>query len=107
MDKEFDTSFTHQCASVKTSIRLPASQFRNKSGNQQIAMLVGMYPLSNQLIPLPLNYDTSVSGGNGVAVSESKVLAVSGVLDVARKERLVWLQFFCQKLHKSPFMSTE
>ena len=45
--------------------------------------------LSNQLISLPLNDDTAVYGGNRVSVTESEVSAVSGVLDVAPKERVV------------------
>ena len=70
-------------------LRLPASSFINQSGNQQIAMLVGMCPLSNQLVPLPLNNDTAVIGGNGVSLSESEVSAVLGMTDVACKESVV------------------
>ena len=66
-------------------------------------MSVRMCPLSNQLIPLPLNDDAAVSGGNGVSVSESEVSAVSGVLDTAPKERVVWLQMRRKKRHKFPF----
>ena len=33
--------------------------------------------LSNQLISLPLNYDTPLSVGNGMLVYESEVFAVS------------------------------
>ena len=70
-------------------------------------MSVRMCPLSNQLIPLPLNGDTDVSGGNGVSVSESEVSAVLGVSDADRKERVVWLQMRRKKRHKSPFFSTK
>ena len=64
------------------------------------------FPLSNQLIPLPLNDDTSVSSGNGVSVSESEVSEVPGMSGMARKERVVCLQMRLQKRHKSPFLST-
>ena len=66
--------------------------------------------MSNQLIPLTLNYDTDMSDGNGVSVSESGVLGVlgvlgvSGVLGVDRKERIFWLQKRRKKRHKSPFL---
>ena len=36
-------------------------------------------PVLNQPLPLPLNDNKAASGGNGVSVSESKVLAVPGV----------------------------
>ena len=67
-------------------------------------MSVGMFPLSNQMIPLPINYDTDVSSGNGVPVSDSEVLAVLGVYNVDRKERVVWLQIRRKKRHKPPFL---
>ena len=63
--------------------------------------------MSNQLIPLPLNDDTYVSGGNGVSVSDSEVSTVSGVLGVACKERVVSLQIRLKKRHKAPFFSTK
>ena len=59
--------------------------------------------MSNQLIPLPLNDDTYVSGGNGVSVSDSEVSTVSGV---ACKERVVSLQIRLKKRHKAPFFIT-
>ena len=64
-----------------------------------------MCPLSNELIPIPLNYDTAMSGGNGVLVQESQVSAVSGVSYVSPKERVVWLQMRRKNRHKSPFFS--
>ena len=70
-------------------------------------MLVGMCPLSNQLIPLPLNDDTDVISGNGVSASESEVSAVLGMLDVACKKRVVWMQTRRKKRHKSPLFSTK
>ena len=70
MDEEVETSFTCKCTSVETCLLIPAALFRNQSGNKQIAMLVGMCLLSNQLILIPLNDDTVVSGGNGASVSE-------------------------------------
>ena len=66
-----------------------------------------MCPLSNQLIPMPLNYDTDASSGNGVSVSESEVSAVSVVSEVARNKMLVWLKMCRKKRHKSPFISTK
>ena len=70
-------------------------------------MLIRNCPLSNQLIPLPLNYDTAVYGGNGVSVSDSEVSEVTGVPSVARKERVVCLQMRRKTRHKSPFFSTK
>ena len=67
-------------------------------------MSIGNYPLSNHLIPLTLNDNTDVSGGNGVSVSESEV---SGVPGVACRERVVWLPMRCKKRHKSPFLNTK
>ena len=64
-------------------------------------------PLSNQLIPLPLNDDTAVSGGNGVSVSESEMSTVLSVLDVAPKEMVVWLQINRKNCPESPFLSTK
>ena len=64
----------------------------------------GNCPLSNQLIPLPLNDDTDMSGGNGISVLESEVSVVSGVLGVACKERVVCLKMGRKKRHKSPFL---
>ena len=64
-------------------------------------MSIGNCPLSNQLIPLPLNDDKAMSGKNGVSVSESEVSALLGVVF---KERMVWLQMCCKKRHKSPFL---
>ena len=64
-------------------------------------------PLSNQLIPLPLNDDTAVSGGNEVSVSESEVSSVSGGSGVFCNERVVWLQTRHKKRNKSPFFSTK
>ena len=70
-------------------------------------MSVGMCPLSNQLTPLPLNDDAAVYGGSVVLVSDSEVSAVSGMSDVATKERVVWLKMRRKKRHKSPFFSTK
>ena len=70
-------------------------------------MLVGMCPLSNQLIPLPLNDDTDVISGNGVSASESEVLEVSVMSGVTFKERLVWLKIRRKKHHKPPFLSAK
>ena len=67
----------------------------------------GMYPLSNQLIPLTLNYDTALSGRNRVSVSESEVSSVPGVSDMAGKKRVVWLQMCRKKRHTSSFFSTK
>ena len=104
MDEEIDTSFTHKCTSVETRICILAATFRNQPDNQQIAISVGMCPLSNQLIPLPLNDDTAVSGRNEVSVSDSELPEVLGVSDVATKQRAVWLQMCCKKRHKSLFL---
>ena len=90
--------------SVKKCLRLPDSTFRNKSGNQQITTLVGICPLSNKLVPLPLNDDTDVPGGNGVSVPESDMSSLSGVLELACKEVVVWLQMRRKKRHKYPFL---
>ena len=85
MDEEVDTSSTRQSVYIEIRLCLPSAKFRKQSSNRQIAMSVGICPLSNQLIPLPINDDTDVSGGNGVSVSESKVSGVSAVLGVAPK----------------------
>ena len=82
------------CPETDEAINNLQCQFRNCS-------------LSNQLIPLPLNDDTAVSGGNGVSVSKSEVSAVSDVLVVACKKRVVWLQMCHKKCHKSPFLLTK
>ena len=70
-------------------------------------MSIVNYPFSNQLTPLPLNDDTDVSVGNWVSVLDSEVSTVLGVLGVARKERVVWLQMRYKKRHKSPFFSNK
>ena len=90
--------------SFKTRLCLPAAPFRNQSGNQQITMSVGMCPLSNQLIPLPLNDDTYVYLGHGVSVSDSEVLFVSVLSGFFGKKRVVWLKMCRKKRHKSPFL---
>ena len=107
MDEEVETYFTCKCTSIGTRLCLPDAPFRNQSRNQHIAMSVGMCPLSNQLIPLPLNNDTDVYGGNGVSVSESKLSALLGVLDVSPNDRVVWFQMRRKKHHKPPFFSTK
>ena len=103
-DEEVDTSFTRQCASVKTRLCLPAAPFINQWGNKQIAMLIRECMLSNQLISLPINYGTDVSGGNGVSVSESEASEVSGLSGLARKERVVWLKIRCKSITNPLFL---
>ena len=66
-------------------------------------MSAGMCLLSNRLIPLPLNDDTSVSGGNGVSVSDLEVSTVLGVFDVAFKERGGLVANVSQKASRIPF----
>ena len=89
------------CQNASPSPGYPVQKLIRKSTDRNVNWKVSVVRSTD---PTITNDDAAVSDGNGLSVSESEVSEVSGMLGVARKERVFWLQMPRKKRHKYPFL---